>query len=213
MELVFLGINVLIIMGFWHYVVKKTLLDNTRDKLFDLRDEIRDVYTESEWGIDGDVYGNLRYMINAYLRYTETYSVWSVVSVRGELARTRNTNLREHLVSRINANFKTPSTEQNIYIANVRSRASKALMQYSVYSSGLLLIAAFAMTPYFVVKTLFNQFSKGLSAFGTLVARDALHFGRMTSFIWALSTGWVASQFVDQQSIDVAIASDSHRFI
>jgi|GEM_PF-6388411 len=212
MALVFLGINMLIIMVFWHYVVKKTLLDNTRDKLFDLRDEIRCVYLETGWGIDGDIYGNLRDMINAYLRYTETYSVWSVVAVRGELGRPRNASLREHLVARINSNFKTSSVEHKAYIANVRSRASNALMQYSVYSSGLLLLAAFAMTPYFIVTTLLNQCSKGLSAVGTVVARDVLHFGRVTSFIWSLSTGWVASRFIDQQSIDLAVASDSHRF-
>lgn len=212
MTLIFLGINVFILMALWHYVVKKTLLDHTRDKLFDLRDEIRCVHLEKNWGIDSDVYSNLRDMINAYLRYTETYSVWAVVAVRTELGRAQNASMREHLVSRINSNFKTPSSEHKEYIAAVRSRASSALMQYSVYSSGLLLIAALVITPYFMVTTVINQCSKGLSTLGSVVVRDMLHLGHVVGFIWSLSTGWVASKFIDHQSIDVAVASDNHRF-
>lgn len=211
MTLALLGIHILIIMALWHFMVKKTLLDNTRDRLFDLRNEIRLVHLERDWNIGSDVYGNLRGMINAYLRYTESYSVWTVVAVHAELSHSQNTGLRDHLAARIDSNFKTDSTELQEYIASVRDRAGNALMEYSVYSSGLLLLAAVTMTPYFMAIMVLDHCRKGVFALGAVV-RDALHPGRVFKFVWSLSTGWVASKVIDHQSIDVAISNDSHRF-
>lgn len=212
MTLTLLGINVLIFMAVWHFMVKKTLLDHTRDKLFDLRDEIRSVHLARGWTIDGDVYGNLRDMLNAYLMYTEAYSVWKVVVVRTEISKAANAGLRDHLAARIESRFKTSSVEQRQYIANVRSRAANALIEYSVYSSGLLLLASMLMTPYFLVSTLLAQCRKGFSALGHVFARDVLHLGRVLRYVWSASTIWVASRVIDHQSLDVAISSDNHGF-
>ncbi|MDZ7919589.1 hypothetical protein [Rhodoferax sp.] len=212
MTMLFLGINILLIMGTWHFVVKKTLLDHTRDKLFDLRDEVRRVHLERGWSIDTDLYGNLRSMINAYLRYTENYSVWQVVALRVELSRQAQSGLREHLVTRINANFKAGTQDQQKYVADVRRRAGNALTDFAVYNSGLLLLLTILITPYFLVSTFVDQCQKGISAFGNVVVRDVLHMGRVFNFVWARSTRWVASNFVDQQTIDVALSNDSHRF-
>lgn len=212
MTLALFGINILIIMALWHFMIKKTVLDNTRDKLFDLRDEIRRVHLEQGWDIGSDIYGSLRQMINSYLMYTETYSVWTVAAVRTELSQSQNANLRDHLCARIDSHFRSTSPEQQKYIAKVRSQAARALIEYSVSSSGLLLLAAIAMMPYFMVSTLLNQCRKGVSALGIVVGRDVMHLGRVTNFVWALSAGWVASKIIDQQSIDVTIANDNHQF-
>jgi hypothetical protein len=212
MAFALLGINLLIIMALWHFIVKKTLLDNARDSLFDLRDEIRRIHLERGFGISSDVYGNLRNMLNAYLMYTETYSVWSVVAVRSELSQSENAGLRNHMVARIDANFASATAEQHKYIANVRRRAANALIAYSVYSSGLLLIAAIIMTPYFMISTVLDQCRKGASALGAVIARDAMHLERVTAFVWALSIRWVASKVIDHQSIEVAVSNDKHCF-
>lgn len=212
MTILFLGINILLIMGTWHFVVKKTLLDHTRDKLFDLRDEVRRVHLEREWSIDTDLYGNLRSMINAYLRYTENYSVWQVGALRVELSRQAQTGLREHLVACIDANFKSGTPDQQKYVADVRRRAGNALTDFAVYNSGLLVLLTVLITPYFLIGTFVDQCQKGISALGSVVMRDVLHMGRVFNFVWARSTRWVASIFVDQQTIDVALSNDSHRF-
>lgn len=213
MSLVFLGLNILIIMAIWHFAVKKTLLDHTRDKLFDLRDELRRVYVEREWALDTELYGNLRSMINAYLRYTENYSVWQVVAVRVELSKQEKAVLRDHLIARINANFRTGNLEQGEYIADVRRRAGSALTDFAVYNSGLLLLLTMIITPYFLISTFVDQCHKGIAAVNRVVVRDAMHLGRVFNFVWARSTKWVASIVVDQQSIDVAISNESHRFV
>jgi hypothetical protein len=213
MSLILLGLNILIIMGVWHFIVKKTLLDNTRDKLFDLRDELRRVHLEHGWAIDTATYGNLRAMINAYLRYTENYSVWQVTAVRVELQKQEHAKLRKHLVSSINANFKASNQKQAAYVADVRRRAGKALVDFSVYNSGLLLLIAILITPYALFTVFFDQCSKGMAVLFRVLKRDVNDLGRVTSFVWARSTNWVADRFVDQQSIDVAITNQSHKFI
>lgn len=213
MTLLFLGMNILIIMGAWHFVVKRTLLDHTRDKLFDLRDEVRRVHIERDWAIDTDLYGNLRAMINAYLRYTENYSVWQVMMLRMELSKQAQSDLRNHLVDRINANFSGGSMEQQKYVADVRRRAGVALTDFAVYNSGLLLLTTILAMPYFLVWTVVDQCKKGISALGSVVVRDVIHVGRIFNFVWARSARWVASNFVDQQTIDVALSgSSTHRF-
>jgi len=212
MSLLILGLNILIIMAFWHFVVKRTLLDHTRDKLFDLRDEVRREHIERGWSLDSESYGNLRKMINAYLRYTETYSVWEVVPLRVELAKREKAALRDHLAAHIKAKFKTNNNEQGEYIANVRRRAGTALMNYAVYNSGLLLLLTMIMMPYFLIHTIADQCRKGIVAVNQVVSRDVMHLGRVFNFVWARSTKWVASKVVDQQSIDVAISNDLQRF-
>jgi hypothetical protein len=187
-------------------------LDHTRDKLFDLRDEVRRVHLERGWSIDTDLYGNLRSMINAYLRYTENYSVWQVVALRVELSRQAQSGLREHLVARINANFKAGTQDQQKYVADVRRRAGNALTDFAVYNSGLLLLLTILITPYFLIRTFIDQCQKGISALGSVVVRDVLHMGRVFNFVWARSTRWVASNFVDQQTIDVALSNDTYCF-
>lgn len=211
MTFALMGINMLILMAVWHFMVKKTLLDTTRDKLFELRDEVRRVHLERGWSIGDEVYGNLREMINAYLRYTETYSVWNLVAVRTELSQPSNASLRDHLAAHFDAKFKTSSPEQQKYIRGVRDRAGTALMEYSVYSSGLLLLVAVMATPYFIVSTVLKQCNKGFSALHAVLVRDALHLGRVTGFVWALSIGWVAAKVIDRESIDLAISNHHYR--
>lgn len=212
MELILLGINILLLMVVWHYMVKKTLLDNTRDQLFDLRDEIRREYLSRGWGIDNDVYGNLRGLINAYLRHTESYTVWRLVAFHVELGADSKAALREHMNARIESNFKTVDEEQRKYIANVRARASKVLIQNSIYSSGLLLLLAVALTPISMVSVVAEQMHKGVSVLAKAVAHDTSKVARGFGMIWGRSTGWVASHVVDQVSIDAAVSNDKYRF-
>lgn len=212
MTLVLLGFNILIIMALWHFVVKKTLLDHTRDKLFDLRDELRDVYVQRGWGLDAVSYGKLRAMINAYLRFTENYSVWQMVAIRTELSSAERAGLREYLTAQIDANFGAESLVQQKFIADVRRRASNALTDYSVYNSGFLLLVSAAITPVFLVTTFIDQFRKGMSAVQRVVMRDFLHWGRIVAFVWARSTRWVASKIVDQHSLEVTLSNESHGF-
>ena len=212
MTLVFLGLNILFIMGAWHFVVKKTLLDHTRDKLFDLRDEMRSTHLEQGWSIDTELYGNLRSMINAYLRDTENYSVWQVMALRAGLSKHESSGLREHLVARIDANFKADNHAQQIYVASVRRRAGSALTRFAVYNSGLLVLLTAFVTPWFLVGAFVDQCRKGISALGNVVIRDVMHLGHLVNFVWGRSTKWVAANLVDQQTIDVALSNDSHRF-
>ena len=67
-----LGLHVSSLILIWHFVAKRTVLDHTRDKLFDLRDQIRADHLANGWGLENDAYKNLRKMLNAYLRYTSS---------------------------------------------------------------------------------------------------------------------------------------------
>lgn len=74
-----LGITLLIFLLFWKYVWQKTLLDTTRDHLFDLRDELRSCFLSNGYGLEHPIYHELRAIINSYLFHTEKATMSSFI--------------------------------------------------------------------------------------------------------------------------------------
>ena len=68
MELIFFGINILLVMAVWHFMLRPSILDHSRDRLFDLRDELRFSFLENNWDIGSASYKRLRDLVNRHLR-------------------------------------------------------------------------------------------------------------------------------------------------
>ena len=73
------------ILGFllaWNFLWRPTLLDDTRDRLFDLRDAARAWFVKNGYGLAHPAYLELRGMLNASIRYTEKLSLAKFMAFR-----------------------------------------------------------------------------------------------------------------------------------
>lgn len=70
MQLFLFGLGLLLLMVSWHFMIKPTLRDRARDKLFDLRESVRQYFLDHH-DLNHHLYRDLRDLINSYLRYTE----------------------------------------------------------------------------------------------------------------------------------------------
>jgi hypothetical protein len=102
MELFMTGFNGLLLMLFWKFMLRKTLLDFRRDNLFDMRDALRETFLRNGWSLAGPEYRRSRDQINTYLLHMERYVFWEFGVLERRLAATlqagfpRNTRAITH---------------------------------------------------------------------------------------------------------------------
>jgi hypothetical protein len=210
MELLMFGLNILLLIVLWHFVVKRTVIDHARDRLFDLRDAIRTEHIANGWGLDSAAYKNLRKMLNAYLRYTESYSIWKIVAIHGDLS--QNQELREHIRKRVNTSFSTLDGRQAEYIQSVRDQAFVVLTEFSICHSGLLIILSLVMMPYFLLQSFASICSRGIKTAFDVIGHDLLHLTSTLKRIWKISAKAMASRLVDRTAFDAAVINHRQQF-
>lgn len=191
MELLFFGVNVLLLISVWKFMIRKTILDNSRDKLFDLRDELRTTFLERGWELSSPMYKKLRDLLNGHLRFTEDYSVSKIVFM--ETAVKSNQHLEAELHTRFEKKFVTGNVEMDEYIKSIRSRSLVAVMDFAVYSSGFLLFLSAIITPFFLVAKMVSVINRGVDAVMLVCFRSAFHFGKTASNIFATSARFIAA--------------------
>ncbi|MCW5617027.1 MAG: hypothetical protein KIT32_18070 [Rhodocyclaceae bacterium] len=74
------GIGILLLMASWKYMLHPSMLDSARDRLFDLRENVRTYFISSGKGLEHPAYGALRALINSHLRYTEEITFGRIVA-------------------------------------------------------------------------------------------------------------------------------------
>lgn len=157
--------NVLILIMLWHFMIKKTILDHHRDKLFDLRKEVRDHFISQNIPMDSAIYRSLLDLINGHLLFSEGVSFAQFVFM--ESAVKNNPPLKDHLKKQIDAKFNTDSKELNAYVLDVRCRAVSILKDYIISSSGITWVVVFFISllfiPYMITKSIFTFIGQILS--------------------------------------------------
>ena len=206
-----LGLHVLSLILIWHFVAKRTVLDHTRDKLFDLRDQIRADHLANGWGLENDAYKNLRKMLNAYLRYTEIYSIWKIISLHRNLS--KNPHLTEFVRKKINTSFATKNEKQAQYIQLVREKAFVILTEFSICYSGLLIVISMVMMPYVLLKRLISICSRGLSTSLEIFKRDILHIYGTLKRVWKISANEMSNKLLDETAFNAAVIDERLHFV
>jgi hypothetical protein len=191
MELFLFGVNVLILISVWKFMIRKTILDNSRDKLFDLRDELRDTFLERGWGLSSPMYKKLRDLLNGHLRFTENYSVSQIVFVEAGVK--SNKHLEAELHAQFEKKFLTGNAEMDEYIKSIRSRSLVAVMDFAVYSSGFLLFLSAIITPFFLIAKMVSVVNRGVDAAMLVCFRSAFHFGKVASNTFTSSARLIAA--------------------
>lgn len=163
----FFGINLILIYIAWTYVLKRSILDNTRDKLFDLRDEIRTYYIDNQISLTDTTYKSLRDSINSHLRFTEKKSLVKLVKFIYEVQ--KSPQLHDHINNEINKHFSTNNAELDRFIKKSREKSSIILFQYMVFSSPSMMILFLFFTIFIIIKSI------SIDIFNSRFIKDKAH--------------------------------------
>lgn len=207
MELITLGIGGLLLLAIWHFALKKAILDDHRDQLFDLRDELRGVFLEKGWAMDSRLYRHLRDLINGYLRFTERYSFAEFNWIESELK--SDPVLRAAMKEKFDEKFLTQDNDQQVYVRDLRARAVKVMMNYMIVSSGPLLLLAFLMIPFVVAFSIAVLFFNVIRRGGESIFSKAIEVRELAFTILQLATailakGLLRKDFVEEYSFKQA---------
>ncbi|MDP2852405.1 MAG: hypothetical protein Q8O23_03255, partial [Gallionella sp.] len=143
------GINVLLLFVVWNFMLRKTLLDHYRDKLFDLREEVRSFFLMNDIPLDSKEYKNLRDLLNAHLRFTERFTFLKFIILEVEIK--NNKGLQEYLKIEIDKRFNTENPKLKDFVPQVREKAKVILLNHMVNSSGALWIFVITFSPVLIV--------------------------------------------------------------
>ena len=89
---VLFGIDLILIYIAWSFFLKRSILDHFRDKLFDIRDDIRLYYIENKIPLTDKTYIKIRNLLNSHLRFTEQLSLFKIAIFLSEVERNPELN-------------------------------------------------------------------------------------------------------------------------
>jgi hypothetical protein len=200
MEIALFGINILLIIFAWHFMLRKTILDHSRDQLFDLRDELRNEFVNNGWDLGSQDYKKLRDLINAHLRFTEQVSILRILLVTVEIK--RNTELKDFLRIRLEKVFVSNIPAQQEFIKKFRMKALAVVMSYAVFSSGFLLLAALAISPIVAVKKLVEMINRRVDMTLDACLEKFKHLGAYTAVTMSASTAFIARSIFSPELVE-----------
>lgn len=69
----------IMLLAFAWKCLRKSMLDTSRDYLFDLREDVRANFIKNSWGLDSIEYKRMRDLINCAIRYAEEKTLFRVI--------------------------------------------------------------------------------------------------------------------------------------
>lgn len=201
------GVGILALLFVWKYVWQRTLLDTTRDKLFDLRDGAREWFIDNGYSLDNSVYLALREVLNCHLRNTEGVSMISFFSYL--VTKNRYGDYDKVLGERISNCFATDDEKISQYITKIRWQAGTILLVHMIKKSIFLSICALALTLLLLIRSAFIcvlQAIKNKDALRT--AYKMATAGALMAFFSVLSPGQSSNIRMEKFSV-TQVASQS----
>jgi hypothetical protein len=200
MEHALFGVNLLLILLVWRFMIRKTILDHARDKLFDLRDAVRAKYLTERWDMDSATYRKLRDLINGHLRFTEDYSIWKLVFIKIEVE--SNRDLHIDLQDKLKKVFLTVEPEQREFVKKVRSQAMGTVVEFAVFSSGFLLFLTTLITPFVVIFKFCNVVGRGFDVASRVAVRTAHNSGLFAGAMIAAAAQLIADKLMSPDWVE-----------
>lgn len=200
METILFGLNGLLLLALWRFMLKKSVLDDHRDKLFDLRDELRATFANNGWDMSAPIYKRLRDLINGYLRFTETYSFAEFFLI--ERGVRRNERINAELAQRMARDFNAGDPRQQEFILDFRRRAVSVMMSYMIMGSGPLFMATVLAVPVAAVVMLCLCLGSLVRAGGrTVVAKTDAFSGVLISLV-RFTVAKIAKLFIIEEFVE-----------
>lgn len=162
---IFFGINIILFMIIWKYMLRPSILDHYRDQLFDLREEVRSYYMSMNISFDEKTYISLRNLLNSHLRFTEKMSLTKISYFSSKID--KSDELKNHIKNEINAKFATEDEHLSNFIKITRTKSIKILINYMILSSPLLLSLLIFISclylPVWIVRRILSSIQRELS--------------------------------------------------
>lgn len=159
MSEIILGLTLLSFFLVWKFVWQKTLLDYTRDKLFDLRDELRQWFIDNGYNLDHQAYNELRSIINSHLRHTERATMTSYITFIYISKKYKDYNKGINVEA--DKIFDGASEELCKFIRKVRNDASSIILTHMIFRSAflsfLIIIIGIVMFCWMIIKKIINK--------------------------------------------------------
>lgn len=186
---IFFGINIILLIAMWNFMIKRTLLDYYRDQLFDLRSEVRAFFLDKGIALDSSSYKNLRDLINGHLRFTERITFARFIVLETEVK--NNKDLQAFLKDEIEKRFSTSNPELREFTSKVRERSKVILLNHMVNSSGFVWVIALCLAPAVVFYNIFKLIKLALKSSLEAIANGLLHslksiVGYIFSITWPI---------------------------
>jgi len=128
MQLLIFGFSLLGLLFVWKYIWQKTLLDETRDRLFCLREEVRQWFIDEGYDLSHPIYQSLRATINQHLRHTESITVISYLSFCISIE--KNPRYDKYLSNNISKMFTTDDEKLKIFICGNNNSLTNIIKIY-----------------------------------------------------------------------------------
>ncbi|MRW89821.1 hypothetical protein GJ699_07485 [Duganella sp. FT80W] len=200
MDLVLSGIGLLLILPVWRYIVKRSLLDTHRDKLFDLRDELRDKFHASGWDMGGPVYKQLRDLLNGYLRYTESFQFIEFIVI--ETGIQRNPELQAEMKARFEKVFAGMDEEQRHFAIGLRKEARRVMMSHMILSSFPLALITAVLFPFVALYMVLRASMESISSTGLSFSRSARELRELVAAFAKLVVARIAKAFLVEDLVE-----------
>ena len=148
-------LSVIFLYYAWFYMWRRVHLEEAIDKLFDLRDEVRDRFSE-EKELDSSAYSALRGLLNGHIKFIDEITLFFLFYFNYRSK--QNTKVFEGLRYQIEQELETENDELRKYIADVRKRAETIINDYLNKTSIILILSTFFVS-------VINVFSKSRGSF------------------------------------------------
>ncbi len=137
MESVLLGIGIIVTMLGWRYVWRPTTLDEARDRLFDLRESVRDEFLRRGLPLDHPLHMALRSLLNGHLRHTESASFSILIAFH--VAVIDQPEVRAALKEHVEKRFGCTDPQLAELAKQTREQAALIMLGYVIETSVLAL--------------------------------------------------------------------------
>jgi len=139
------GVNIVLSMLIWRFMLRPSILDHFRDKFFDLREEVREYYILNNIPLSDYSYKNLRDLLNNYLRFTENMSLIEIIFFARRIG--ENKEIYEYITIEIENKFKFKDEKLNDIARKTRESSSSIVLNYMVFSSPILIFLFIGIIP------------------------------------------------------------------
>lgn len=151
--LFWIGVHALILT--WAKLWQWTYIDDSRDRLFDVREELRLYFLDRDLGLDHDIYLTLRGMINRHIRFLEEVTLTQLLSLLS--VQRRRPELFKAAENKIQMSLRTDDKELEQFVLATRVRIGQILVLHISKTSLALAILSVVGTVILVIRSLFKH--------------------------------------------------------
>lgn len=200
MELIFIGFNGLLLLAVWNLMLKKTILDTHRDRLFELRDHLREQFINNGWSLESPIYRRLRDLINGYLRFTTRFSLAKFLFLESNVK--KNKELTTALKIQLTKEFSVATDEQLAFVEQFRRQALSVMMDYMILSSGPLIICTVILIPFVALYVFAHFLIFALRRGGLSMFEKTVEFKKLLAAAFKLTIAVIAKKFVFEDFLE-----------